>query len=150
MDVYGGAKCIGYYGRTEIIVAYCWPMWSIALVTVLMPSPLPVSYTHLDVYKRQLLERVGSIWDLFIGWYPGAMGETCTALLLIIGVILAIRKVIDWRVPLIYLMTVALMALVLGLCAGVGELWLSVALDVYKRQALRQARPADSLRRLIF
>ena len=84
---------------------------------------LPTTSASFDA----LLERVGSIWDLFIGWYPGAMGETCTALLLIIGVILAIRKVIDWRVPLIYLMTVALMALVLGLCAGVEELWLYVA-----------------------
>lgn len=79
---------------------------------------LPTTSASFDA----LMERVGGMWNLFIGWYPGAMGETSTALLLIIGVVLAIRKVIDWRIPVIYLTTIFVMAIVLGFCAGVDQL----------------------------
>lgn len=56
--------------------------------------------------------------DLFLGNYFGSLGETFTLLILVLGVILAVRKVINWRTPVFYLGTVALTALVMALVLG--------------------------------
>jgi len=56
--------------------------------------------------------------DLLAGTYFGAMGETFTIALIVIGVILAVRGVIQWRAPAFYLGTVALSALVVSLVLG--------------------------------
>ena len=47
-----------------------------------------------------------SLWEMFIGVYGGAIGETCTAALLLGFVYLLIRKVIKWHVPVIFIGTV--------------------------------------------
>ncbi|MBR6029032.1 MAG: RnfABCDGE type electron transport complex subunit D [Clostridia bacterium] len=46
-------------------------------------------------------ETVGDVqlWDLFIGNCAGVIGETCKAALLLGGIYLLVRKVIDWRIP---------------------------------------------------
>lgn len=59
-----------------------------------------------------------SMTDLFLGNYFGALGETFTILILVLGVVLAIRNVINWRTPVFYIGTVALTALVIGLVLG--------------------------------
>ena len=77
----------------------------------------PVSYTHLDVYKRQmktgafaeLLEKY-SITDMFVGNIPGSMGEVSALALLIGGIYLVWRKVINWQTPVAYIATVAVLA----------------------------------------
>ena len=46
-----------------------------------------------------------SLRDLFLGNIPGMMGETCKLTLLIGGVYLIVRKVIDWRVPVSFIVT---------------------------------------------
>ncbi len=53
-------------------------------------------------------------WDLFIGSIGGCIGETSAIALLIGGAYLLIRKVIDWRIPFTYILTVAIMAGLLG------------------------------------
>jgi electron transport complex protein RnfD len=45
--------------------------------------------------------------DLFLGLTPGSTGETSAALLLAGGVWLALRRVVDWRIPVAVLATVA-------------------------------------------
>ena len=55
--------------------------------------------------------------SLFTGMYSAALGETCTILILLAGVFLAVRKVFDWRIPVAYLGTV----LILGACQGVAS-----------------------------
>lgn len=56
--------------------------------------------------------------DILLGNYFGTMGETFTLLLLVIGIILAIRGVINWRAPVFYVGTVAVSALIVGLVLG--------------------------------
>lgn len=56
--------------------------------------------------------------DLLTGNYFGAMGETFTILLVVLGIILAIRKDINWRAPVFYVGTVAVSALLIGLVLG--------------------------------
>ncbi|MCI5955623.1 MAG: RnfABCDGE type electron transport complex subunit D [Clostridiales bacterium] len=46
-----------------------------------------------------------SLWQLFIGDVPGMLGETCKLTLLLGGIYLIVRRVIDWRVPVAFIGT---------------------------------------------
>ena len=45
---------------------------------------------------NELLNSVGGLGGLLFGSHPGALGETCGILIIVVGIILAVRKVIDW------------------------------------------------------
>ena len=49
-----------------------------------------------------------TLWQLFSGDVPGMIGETSKLTLLLGGAYLLIRKVIDWRIPLSFIGTVAI------------------------------------------
>lgn len=72
-----------------------------------------------------LIEPFGGWQGLLTGWHAGSLGETFFVLIIVLGVILIIREVIDWRIPVFYIGTVFLTALVIGLVTGVG-LWYPV------------------------
>lgn len=55
-----------------------------------------------------------SISRMFMGDIGGSLGETSAMLLLIGAAYLLIRKVIDWKIPVLYIGTTVLMLLVLG------------------------------------
>lgn len=55
-----------------------------------------------------------SLWELFSGMVPGAFGEVCKLAVLIGGVYLIVRQVIDWRIPLAYIGGVALFSFIFG------------------------------------
>lgn len=46
-----------------------------------------------------------TLWQLFAGDIPGMLGETCKLTLILGGVYLMIRKVIDWRIPVAFIGT---------------------------------------------
>lgn len=46
-----------------------------------------------------------SLWQLFIGDVPGMLGETCKLTLILGGIYLIARRVIDWRVPVSFILT---------------------------------------------
>ncbi|MDX5404385.1 MAG: RnfABCDGE type electron transport complex subunit D [Bacteroidota bacterium] len=48
--------------------------------------------------------------DLFLGNIPGSLGETSSVLLLLAGIYLLVRKIINWRIPVSILTTVAVMS----------------------------------------
>ncbi len=54
-----------------------------------------------------------SLLDLFLGKIGGAIGETCTLALLIGGIYLLCRRVIDWHLPIAFIGTVFLFTLAL-------------------------------------
>ncbi len=56
--------------------------------------------------------KIAPYWDLFVGSVGGCLGETSALLLLLGGVYLLYRGFIDWRLPLGYLGTVGVLALV--------------------------------------
>lgn len=74
---------------------------AISTATVLgaMKDGLPLDYT---------------LWDLFIGNVGGCLGETSALLLIIGGIYLLVRRVINWRIPFTYLGTFVLMMLIMG------------------------------------
>jgi len=57
-----------------------------------------------------------------MGWYSGALGETSTLLIAAVGIYMAIRKIIDWRIPVVYMGSLFAFASVLALMKGMG-LW---------------------------
>lgn len=69
----------------------------------------------------EMMGKVGGLGQLFTGWYPGAIGETSAVVILLVGVVLSIRKVIDWRVPTIYLGSIFVLAAGIALLRGVGS-----------------------------
>jgi len=48
---------------------------------------------------------VYSLRELFVGNIPGMLGETCKLSLLLGGVYLLLRRVIDWRIPVFFIGT---------------------------------------------
>lgn len=84
---------------------------------------LPVDPAMFD----KMMDGLGGLGRMFTGWYAGALGETSAALLLVLGVILAIRKVIDWRIPVIYLTSIFVFGALIGLVSGMSN-WLPYAL----------------------
>ena len=62
-----------------------------------------------------------SIMDMLLGNYVGALGETFTLVIFVLGIVLSVLKVINWRTPVFYLGTVALTALVIALVLGLNN-----------------------------
>lgn len=56
-------------------------------------------------------EQLPSLMTLFLGNYGGAIGETCTAALLLGGVYLLVRRVISWHIPVVFIGTVFVFSL---------------------------------------
>jgi len=46
-----------------------------------------------------------TLWQLFSGNIPGMLGETCKLTLLLGGLYLILRRVIDWRIPVAFIVT---------------------------------------------
>ena len=79
---------------------------------------LPGTEAALDAY----LDSVGGWSSLFMGFYPGAIGETMSLLILLIGIWLIVKNVIDWRIPVFYLGTIAVIAMIIAIATGI-ESW---------------------------
>ncbi len=58
-------------------------------------------------------ETMPSLLDLFIGNHGGAIGETCTAALLLGGAYLLVRRVISWHIPVVFVGTVFVFSLLM-------------------------------------
>lgn len=85
-------------------------------------TPLTTFAGISDVTYNNVVAPYGSLLDFFIGTVPGAMGET-SAMAIIFGCLyLSLRKVIDYKVPLIYVGTVFLVTMITGFFLGQG-LW---------------------------
>lgn len=115
-------------GRAVIFAAFSGLVVS-DLVTSATPTTLIASNYNWCVTDAslvsELLNKVGGLQNLLFGFYPGALGETSTLLILIVGVVLALRKVIDWRVPVVYVSGVFVLTAIMALYKGMG-MWYPV------------------------
>ena len=66
------------------------------------------------------LEDFGGLKNLFFGLYEGAIGETSTILLILVAIYLIVTKVIDWRIPVIYVGVIFVGTTIIGLVNGIG------------------------------
>lgn len=108
-------------GRAVIFATFTGA--STNLVTSATPTALiansygwvPANADALDGF----LSQVGGWSSLFLGTYPGALGETFTIAIVLIGIFLIVRKIIDWRVPVVYLGTIFVMTAIVAIITGV-------------------------------
>jgi Na+-translocating ferredoxin:NAD+ oxidoreductase subunit D len=86
--------------------------WTIPKVVQAISEATPLA---LGKFEGQFLF---AIKDLFFGFQGGCIGETSAFLLLIGGLVLAILKIIDYRVPVAILSTVAILAFIFSYLTG--------------------------------
>lgn len=99
-----GSKLVTYLGSGTDAVSSPSPLTTLASSSWLNISALPIN-------------------DMLLGFYPGALGETCTVLIVLLGVLLAIKNVIDWRIPAFYLGTVAIISFGVGIVIGINPFY---------------------------
>ncbi len=102
-------------GRAFLLAS--WPVimtkWTAPHTTgFLIPADVVSSATPLAILKNPSSGSLPEFWDMFIGNIGGCIGEVSTAALLLGGIYLIIRGVISPKIPLTYILTVAILAFV--------------------------------------
>lgn len=76
---------------------------------------LPANSAVLDSFLSQF----GGFTSLALGTYPGAIGETFSIAIILVGIYLAFKQVIDWRVPVTYLGTIFVLTSLVAMLTGI-------------------------------
>ena len=100
---------------TVWIKPFYWKIGSQSIDAVTSATPLNI--IKLNGYSNlvSLFGSKGALYKaLFLGNVGGSIGETSALLILIGGLYLLIRKVIDWRIPVSYIMTVFILSFIFG------------------------------------
>ncbi len=95
-------------GRAVLLTS--WPVKMTAWV-------LPTYCTGVDAVSTATVLRgyPASYMDMFLGNIPGTIGEVCKAAILLGLLYLLIRRVISWRIPVVYMGAAVILALIFGL-----------------------------------
>ena len=80
---------------------------SVAADAVTMATPLSLLKEGSDIAAQGY-----DYLDMFLGFMPGSIGEISALALLIGGAYLLIRKVINWRIPVAFIGTVAVLTFI--------------------------------------
>lgn len=96
-------------GRAFLLASY-----PIAMTTWRVPFKATTGATPLGMLQEGSVAGLSTIKELFLGTIGGSIGETSALALLIGAAYLLFRKVIDWRIPVAYIGTVALLSFVFG------------------------------------
>ena len=100
----------GYLNTSELdSIASATPLTNASLVN------------GIGTYK-ELVYPYASLKYFFLGFIPGCLGETNKLLIILAFIYLSVTKTIKWQIPVIYVSTVFISTLVIGLMNGVG-LW---------------------------
>ena len=102
-----------FMGATTDVITSATP-------TTVIASEFNWLVTNPEMIKDMMSE-IGGIGKLLTGWYPGAIGETSAIIILLVGVVLSIRRVIDWRVPAVYLGSIFVLTAAVALFCGIGS-----------------------------
>lgn len=71
---------------------------------------------------EELVGTYGNLWSFFFGNIPGSVGETSAFLCIAAFAYLTVNKVIKWRIPVFYVLTVFVMSAIIGFNNNMG-LW---------------------------
>lgn len=104
--------------------AFMLASWPVAMTSFVTPVigfgkyvgvDAVTSATPLTLLKEGgAAEALPGLYDAFLGRIGGCIGETSTLLLLVGGAYLLVRRVIDWRIPVCYLGSFAVMVYLFG------------------------------------
>ena len=73
-------------------------------------TPLAAMKQIVKNGNTDLVSQLPDLWDLFIGWMGGSLGEVCALALILGGLFLICTRVITWHIPVSIIATVALFA----------------------------------------
>ena len=104
-------------GRVFLLISFpvemtSWPvpMQDRLVLTDAVTGPTPLGFVREGMVNGQtlgeLMEKVPSHLDLFIGNMGGSLGEVSALAILIGGAYLLIRRIISWHIPVSFLLTV--------------------------------------------
>lgn len=83
-------------------------------------TPLTNQNLVEDISYNTLVKPYGNLLDFFIGMVPGSIGETSTLLCLLAFFYLTYKKVIKYKIPLFYILTVFIMTSIIGIVNDFG------------------------------
>jgi Na+-translocating ferredoxin:NAD+ oxidoreductase subunit D len=92
----------------------------VAMTTWIKPVSSILSFdavtaaSALGLLKEKAAGAAYNLGDLFFGNVPGSLGETCKLTLLIGAALLILFRIVDLRIPLPYIATVALLSFIFG------------------------------------
>ncbi len=124
MPIFGGffamfviKECFGGIGNNFInpalgARAMLMSSWGTEMTSYIWPDAT-TGATPLGVLKAGT-GTLPSIMDMSVGNIGGVLGETSAILLLIGGIYLIARKVIDWKIPVLYIISTSIMFVLLG------------------------------------
>lgn len=114
--VFGGIGCNfanpAVTARVFMLVAFTASVAG-GTMTTLQNADLVAGATPLAAIKAGNVTSLPSFWDMLIGNRGGAIGETCAIALIIGGIYLIVRKVINWYSPAIFIGTVFVLSLII-------------------------------------
>jgi len=107
---------------TTWVKPFYWKIGSKSISAITSAADAITSATPLSIIKLNGYPKLVSLFGskvalykaLFLGNVGGSIGETSVFLILIGGVYLLIRKVIDWRIPVSYISTVFVLSFIFG------------------------------------
>ncbi len=116
-------------GRAFITIAYATALGKAVDYTGLIQttdaiasaSPLVKAAQEGALLSYESFKNIyGSVWKLFFGFYPSALGESLSFWIILSFIYLSIKKTIDWFVPVIYIGLVFVMVWVVALVNNLG------------------------------
>ncbi|KJJ84905.1 RnfABCDGE type electron transport complex subunit D [Candidatus Omnitrophus magneticus] len=100
-EIFGGLGC-NIFNPALLARAFLMAAFPIALTTWQMPFTLDTVTSATPLGLAKFSHVITSYKDLFIGNVSGSLGETSALAILIGGIYLLYKKVIDYRIPLAY------------------------------------------------
>lgn len=130
--VFGGLGCNifnpAHIGRAILLASFPQQMTNWVLPATAAASDAVSTATPLAVMRatEKIWQAGGAasaaklpdLMNLFWGNVGGSLGETCVPALVLGGLYLIYKKLIDWRIPVFYLVTVAILTGVYGAVIG--------------------------------
>lgn len=109
-----------HIGRAALMVS--WPVAMTTWPSMTTKADVVTSATPLGILKLQgyseLVSTFGGQSELyramFLGTRNGSIGETCTILLILGGVYLIHKKIVNWQIPLVMIGTVGILTWIFG------------------------------------
>ena len=104
-------------GRAFLIAFYASYMttWQVPEMLHMTSDAVSMATPMTFLYSGEPMPLcMSNFWCLFLGIRPGCLGEISALCLLVGGIYLMIRKIINWRIPVSFIGTVCLLNLIFG------------------------------------
>jgi electron transport complex protein RnfD len=102
-------------GRAMMLI--CWPVAMTTWTVQGVSGPTPLSIIK-GATESNIVQNLPSLTEAFLGNMGGCIGETSSLALLVGGLFLICMGIISWRIPVVYIASVAAFSFLFGRAAG--------------------------------